>query len=183
MINITIGNQLRRYRESREISLDEAAQLTGVSKPSLSNIERGITSPSINTLWKVSKGLGLPISYFFSEKEVIYEVATLDNLKEINSGDDLIKTFTAFSWDPSDNFEVLFLELLPGAQRVSKAHTDGTSEIIIIMEGELNLKIQDDNVKLLPKQLLRFNADTEHQYINESTENCKFACIMIYPDK
>ncbi|MDG4985004.1 helix-turn-helix domain-containing protein [Lactococcus lactis] len=183
MINITIGNQLRKHREARDISLDEAAQLTGVSKPSLSNIERGMTSPSISTLWKISKGLALPISYFFSEKEVVYEIATLENLKEINSGDDLIKTFSAFSWDPSNNFEVLFLELMPGAQRISKAHADRTSEIIIIMEGELKLKIQDNEINLLPKQLLRFNADNDHQYINESKENCKFACIMIYPTK
>ncbi|AUS69130.1 helix-turn-helix domain-containing protein [Lactococcus lactis] len=183
MINITIGNQLKKYRESRNYSLDEVALLTNVSKPSLSNIERGTTSPSISTLWKISKGLSLPIAYFFSEKEVNYEIATMESLVEIVSGDDLIKTYTAFTWDPSDNFEVLFLELLPGAKRESKAHSDGTKEIIILMEGELTLKIQNDNINLLPKQLLRFNADSDHQYINAGEGECKFASIMIYPYK
>lgn len=181
MINITIGNQLKRYRDLQGYSLDEIAQLTGVSKPSLSNIERGNTSPSISTLWKISKGLSVPISYFFAEKEVSYEISDLKNLQSIDSGNDLIKIFTAFKWNPADNFEVLFLELEPSAERSSKAHSSGTTEIIIPIEGEILIKILDEEVKVGTQKVMRFNADRDHQYINNGKGICKFICLMLYP--
>ncbi|WP_312680715.1 helix-turn-helix domain-containing protein [Lactococcus taiwanensis] len=180
MIEVTIGNQLKHYRELRNLSLDEVAAMTGVSKPSLSNIERGNTSPSISTLWKISKGLSLPISYFFAEKEVTYEIESINNLRPIESESDLIKIFTAFKWNPNDTFEVLFLELDPGAKRQSKAHSSETREIIIPLEGTLEIVIQNEKISLSANEIMRFDAGVDHEYNNNSALKTKFICIMIY---
>lgn len=50
MNNLNIGKQLKKIRQGRELSLDEAAVLTEVSKPMLGQIERGQSSPTITTL-------------------------------------------------------------------------------------------------------------------------------------
>ena len=54
MQSLTIGRELKSLRQSRGLTLDELAALTGVSKPMLGQIERGQSSPTINTLWKKS---------------------------------------------------------------------------------------------------------------------------------
>ncbi|AWN65235.1 XRE family transcriptional regulator [Lactococcus lactis subsp. lactis] len=180
MLEIKIGNQLKLYRELQKYSLEEVSELTGVSIPSLSNIERGNTSPSINTLWKISKGLSLPISYFFAENEVGYEIQKINNLKSIDSENDLVKIFTAFTWNPADNFEVLFLELESEARRFSKAHSYGTVEIIIPLEGNFSIMLQSEEIELSKETILRFDAAIDHEYINSSKQSCKFLCIMIY---
>ncbi|MFS0953667.1 helix-turn-helix domain-containing protein [Enterococcus durans] len=64
------------------ILLEKVATKTGVSRPSLSNIERRITSTSINNLWEISKGLPVPITYFFSEKNTDHELISLRNTKK-----------------------------------------------------------------------------------------------------
>lgn len=180
MIEITIGNQLKHYREQQSLSLDEVSALTEVSKTSLSNIEHGNTSPSINTLWKLAKGLSLPISYFFAEKDISYEKVNMNNLKSIESGDHLVKIFTAFSRNPTDTFEVLFLELDSGARRSSKAHSSGTNEILIPIDGKIGIRILDNEILLSKNEIFRFDATIDHEYFNVTNQKSKFICIMTY---
>lgn len=49
MFKSQIANQLKNLRKSRGLSLDATAQLTGVSKAMLGQIERGESSPTIAT--------------------------------------------------------------------------------------------------------------------------------------
>ena len=52
-----VGKNLRKIRNDLGLSLDETSKLTGVSKTMLGQIERGESSPTISTLWKISSGL------------------------------------------------------------------------------------------------------------------------------
>ena len=49
-VSLKIGERLKEIRKVRCLTLDDAANLTGVSKPMLGQIERGQSSPTINTL-------------------------------------------------------------------------------------------------------------------------------------
>ena len=59
-INTIIGNNLKKIRQEKKLTLDELAGITGVSKGMLSQIEKGTTNPTINTIWKISNGLNVP---------------------------------------------------------------------------------------------------------------------------
>lgn len=183
MIDKQIGSRLKAIRERRGYSLEDVASKTGVSRPSLSNIERGITSTSINNLWKISKGLSVPISYFFTEKNNDYELVPLGNTKKIDSQDSLISIFTTFTWRLTDNFETFYLELEPHANRLSQPHGGGVQEIIIPLEGELYLLLDNDDLKITTGYIVRFDADMVHQYKNVTNHLCKFISIMCYPTK
>ena len=73
-INLNVGKRLKSIRKNKELSLDEVSNLTNVSKPALAQIERGASSPTINTLWKISKGLKVPLSYFLQEQENDFQI-------------------------------------------------------------------------------------------------------------
>ncbi|MBO1126879.1 helix-turn-helix domain-containing protein [Enterococcus faecalis] len=183
MIDKLIGKRLKAIREEKGYSLEDVALMTGVSRPSLSNIERGITSTSINNLWKISKGLSIPISYFFSEKNSTYELVSLGDTTKIDSQDELINIFSTFTWRPSDNFETFYLELDSHADRLSQPHTSGVQEIIIVLEGELHLIIDNITLIVTPKHIVRFDADKIHHYKNNTNHLCKFISMMCYPAK
>lgn len=63
-LNLKIGDRLKEIRIRRQMSLENVAELTGVSKPMLGQIERGQSTPTINTLWKIATGLKVPLSSF-----------------------------------------------------------------------------------------------------------------------
>ena len=62
---LDIGSQVRELRQRKGLTLQNVSDLTGLSKPLLSQIENNIASPPIATLLKISKALGVNIGYFF----------------------------------------------------------------------------------------------------------------------
>ena len=56
-----VADHLREQRKRREMSLDQLAQLTGVSRAALSQIETRKTNPTIGVLWKIASGLGVGV--------------------------------------------------------------------------------------------------------------------------
>src|SRR5688572_6553251 len=63
-----IGQQVRALRIASGASGGELACSAGVSSSMLSRIERGLVSPSVETLDRIATGLGVPVSRFFSDQ-------------------------------------------------------------------------------------------------------------------
>ena len=61
-IHLVLANNMKLLREQRKLSLDKVAEMTGISKTMLGQIERGESSPSITTVWKIANGLKLSTS-------------------------------------------------------------------------------------------------------------------------
>jgi len=60
-----VGSRLRVLRQERGKSMRALARRSGLSTNALSMIERGRTSPSVSTLYKLSEALEVPITAFF----------------------------------------------------------------------------------------------------------------------
>ncbi|KLN53324.1 DNA-binding transcriptional repressor PuuR [Variovorax paradoxus] len=63
-----IGAQVRALRLAAEVSGGALAKTSGISASMLSRIERGLVSPSVETLERLANGLGVPASRFFSDQ-------------------------------------------------------------------------------------------------------------------
>lgn len=70
MDNLNIGQRLKAARQNRNMTLDGLAEITGVSKPMLGQIERGQSSPTVNTLWKIATGMKIPFSFSRTESGI-----------------------------------------------------------------------------------------------------------------
>lgn len=53
-IHLIIAKNLKAFRENKKLSLEKVAELTGVSKTMIGQIEKGESSPTITTVWKIS---------------------------------------------------------------------------------------------------------------------------------
>ena len=67
---LNIGSKVRQLRKQRGLTLQEVSDLTGLSKPLLSQIENNIAAPPIGTLIKISTALGVKISHFFQDQSM-----------------------------------------------------------------------------------------------------------------
>ena len=55
-----IAINLNELRTERNLTLGQLSKISGISKAMLSDIEKGNSNPTINTLWKIANGLNVP---------------------------------------------------------------------------------------------------------------------------
>ncbi|AFK63887.1 hypothetical protein TKWG_20850 [Advenella kashmirensis WT001] len=72
-ITIKIGRSVRTLREGRRLSQEALADLAGVSRSFLGEIERGEAVPSIETLQKLADALGEKLSFLITQYERLDE--------------------------------------------------------------------------------------------------------------
>ncbi len=140
-ISLKIGERLKEIRNTRQLTLDDAAGLTGVSKPMLGQIERGQSSPTINVLWKISTGLKIPLSFFYKQQGSEYTVAGPGAEEMIMEEDGRMRAYPLFPFDPARNLEVFYIEFDAGVKHGSLPHVQGVEEYIFLAQGELNMVI------------------------------------------
>lgn len=168
------GPVLKTLRQAREWSLSQAAAQTGVSKAMLGQIERGESSPTVATLWKIATGFNVPFSLFFREDEAARSEVTPQRSSAMQAK-------PLFPYDSRLGFDVLEVELAAGALSESSAHERGVIEHVIVIEGELNLATGVQWHTLKAGEGLRFQADVAHVYRNDGALPTRFYSLIHYP--
>lgn len=178
----TIGDRLRKIRTERNLSLDETAKLTGVSKPMLGQIERGQSTPSVTTLWKIATGLKTPLSVFWEGQQPEYSVVDIEKDEIISEDYNRMRAFPLFTYDPIRNVEIFYIEFDEGCHHASEKHSEGVEEYILVLFGKLQLVLNGQEIVICEKQAIRFRADISHEYNNPFEEKCTIYNIIFYPN-
>jgi len=162
------------------MTLDVLAEITGVSKPMLGQIEREQSSPTITTLWKIATGLKVPLSFFLQEEKTKYSVVDPSKQEAVSAENGAMRAYTLFSYDPIRNFEAFYIEFDPGCIHTSDKHNDNVEETIYVIRGKLDMVINDEKVTLSEKQAIRFSANITHSYQNNYEELCCIYNTIFY---
>src|SRR5215475_8732719 len=67
----SLGDFIRRQRELAQLSIRQLADLCGISNPYLSQIERGLRTPSSMILQSLAKGLRLSAETLYAQAGII----------------------------------------------------------------------------------------------------------------
>lgn len=175
-----IGKNLYNIRKQRNYSLDKVAELTGVSKGMLSQIEKGISNPTVTTLWKIATGLKVSFSYFMEEPTSNIQYVAINDISPILEEKGNMKVYPIFPFDNDRKFEVFSIILEPGCSHRSEAHNEGVEEYIIVTEGILQLEVADQKYDMNNGDAIRYYADKVHCYSNKSTGKSVFQHIIFY---
>ncbi len=162
MTEDAIGANLRVIRNRAGLSLTKAADLTGVSKAMLGQIERGESSPTIATLWKIAKGFHLPLSALIGEVEAARPDPSAEFKTVQFPGSIAVKI--VFPFDPDLGGETFRISLTPDQTHVSQPHESGVVEEVFVLEGEMEILREGHWVALAIGEGVRFKADQPHGY-------------------
>ena len=72
-MNMPLYNRLKEYRAKISVNQHEMGKLVGVSRQTISQIERGDYSPSVSLALKIAKVFEVPVEEIFQYKEDAYE--------------------------------------------------------------------------------------------------------------
>jgi transcriptional regulator with XRE-family HTH domain len=176
---LSIGTTVRAERARRGISLDEAAARTGVSKAMLGQIERGESSPTLSTMWKISAGLRIPISAFLAPVGE-YRVNSLNALGYSEDADKGIRVYTVFPFDPIARVDYIYIVQQPGNRYESTSHANAKEEYVFVTQGKLTLHVGDAVYELGAGDSFSFAGDERHVYENKGTEEAIYHALVRY---
>lgn len=176
-----IAYNLKKLRKERNLTLGQLSTISGVSKGMLSDIEKGGSNPTINTLWKIANGLNVPYTRLM---ENIRQDITLVR------GDDAIvqfgdtphyRIYCYFPSTPARNFELFFVELDGHSANATVGHSEKAEEYIYVITGELILRTEISEYTLSQGDSLCFDASIAHTYINDRDTLVQLIVVNFYP--
>lgn len=180
-LSFHIAKTLRRLRKERGWSLEQLAEATGVSKPMLGQIERGLSNPSVITLWKIAGGLGVPFSAFFEMPKNSLSVVRREEQPLVldNGGDYRVRT--VLSLRLPHVVELFCVTLLPRGEHDAQAHGQHITEGIWVLHGALTLQLDEQAYVLEEGDAVSFEADVAHTYSNTTKSSCTYLNLLSYP--
>jgi len=180
-IHKKIGKNLQSIRKARSLSLDQVAELTGVSKAMLGQIERGDSNPTISILWKIVNGLRISFTSLIEEEAAKVTHFRFENLEPFMEEGGQYRAFPLIPFDQNKRFEIYTVEMEGNCSHVSEPHNEGIEEYILMMQGELEITIQQETYLLKAGDGLHFTADQIHTYTNTLDQKTMYHTIIVYP--
>lgn len=178
-----ISMTLKELRRQNGWSLDKAAEQTGVSKAMLGQIERGESSPTIATLWKIASGFNTSFSSFIEDihSELQKPVQRSRKAQRLHPADKTIRVKSLFPFDKQLSFEIFVIELLPTCEHLSPPHQPGVIEHVVVAQGKMEILINGKWQILTKGEGIRFDANQSHGYRNLSHETAIIHDMIHYP--
>jgi transcriptional regulator with XRE-family HTH domain len=160
---VDVGRRIREYRLMRHATLRQVAAKAGVSEGFLSQLERGLTSASLNTLRQIAEALGLQmVDLFDSGSAPTARVLTRASRPTLQFGHRLTKQL--LTPKPFRHLEVFVGIFEPGGTTGPKPLVHGHSqELLLVLEGSVRLTLGDQNYQLDQGDSINYDSGTPHR--------------------
>lgn len=178
VLTIDVGMRLRQLRTERGKSMRSLARLSGLSTNALSMIERGRTSPSVSTLYKLSEALEVPITAFFRleppRQEIVYRPAEERSRQPIQSG----------LWEGLGGeafvgrMEPFIVALEAGCSSGPFGMLHSGHEFVFCLSGRAEYQIDDEKFNLHPGDSLLFSAQHRHRWHNPGPTTADLLVVL-----
>ncbi|MYW62938.1 cupin domain-containing protein [Streptomyces sp. SID8379] len=177
-----IGNRIRELRQARKMTVRDLAAHAGVSTGRVSQVERGLTDPSLETLRKLSAALGLPLFDLFRQDEPDdVAVVRRDRRIVVRSPQGGIE-YTRVSAG-SARLEVLEGVLEPGGASSREGFSHPSEECVVVLSGRLVVEAGGGRHELGPGDSCTFDSRVPHRYLNEGGDPARFLVSVTPPSR
>jgi len=178
-----IGDRVRQGRNGRGWTLDQLAERCGVSRRMLVSIEQGSANPSIATLLLVSDALGIGLPALVDmDRSPCLRVARAGTGPVLWRGELGGQAVLVAGTVPPDVTELWDWTLGPGESHSSPAHTAGTRELLLVLDGHVELTAGHHGEVLATGDSASFAGDLPHRYANPSSaQTARFALTVFEP--
>ena len=184
VVNEAIGERVRQQRTARGWTLDELAERSGVSRRMVITIEHGEGNPSIATLLRISDALGVGLPVLVDvERPRTLAVTPAGQGSVLWRGPRGGRGVLVAGTEPPDVVELWDWTLAPGEAHVTEAHSAGTRELLLVLEGAVDLRVGDRTERIGTGDSAAFAGDVPHGYAAppDAPGPARFALTVFQP--
>ena len=180
--NRWLGLRLRQSRRQRQLSIRELASKSGLSVGMVSQIERGLSTPSLRSLRLLANTLDVPISWFFPDSpQALAErryIVRSDQRRRLNVPHVGIVQELVSPKDPGA-IEIYEIILEPGASSGPEAYSHDGEKAGLVLAGLLTIQLDGDEYVLEPGDSFRFPSTLSHRFANGGGDETRLIWIVL----
>lgn len=197
-----LGPRLRLVRSSRQLSVRELARRVGCSASLISQIERGVSVPSVGVLYSLATELGSSLDYLLfgsgagpdagAAPAAMPDLTAAEPLPAIvqRGGDRrIIDLASGVRWErltPQSEATTDFLEVIysPGGHSTDERRPlrhDGR-EYGLVISGTLTANVGFESYELGPRDSIAFDSSTPHEYLNKTGDVVRAIWVVVHSE-
>lgn len=165
--NVKIGPKIRQYRVLNKMSMKELAESANITQSMLSQIERDLANPSINTLRLIADTLKIPMFQLFLDDNSVHKfVVTPDTRKQLTFPDDNGLIYELLTPDLTGDIQFCRMVIPVGTSTVSNGMHHKGEEVAFVLSGKVDIYIDKSKLTLEENYSIRIQGGTNHRWEN-----------------
>ncbi len=180
-----IGTVVRSERHKRSWSLGQLSERTNISIGMLSQIERGLATPSLKTLRLLASALEVPIIHFFDASGPGKTVSPFIVRARERHCMDMMKSTginKMFLMPPGAGMlEMWEFRLAPGGTSGGALYNHQGEKAGLVMSGRVKLWLNDECFVLEEGDSFRFSSMMKHHLENDFAEEARVVWVITPP--
>ena len=176
-----VGGRVRALREGMDLSLRDLAERSGVSAATLSQVERGESSPTLAVAGRIADGLELTLSQLLrlDEGRNVAIVKAGSGRRRSRSGHTVEELTPPL---PGQRADVSTHTLKPGSSTGGAddppMHEPGSRETVVVVDGAIELQIDGGTHRLEAGDSATFDADLPHHLSNPGPDEARMLAVV-----
>ena len=148
MPDMKLGSVIRNIRTSKKTTLQELANLTKLTTSFISQVERGIVSPSIDSLRKIAEALNVSIGELFEENLKDFTFIRKNKALKVTDKETKSSYETLVSDLLGVEMKPLLFRLQKGGKIKKEVLLEQGDTFVMVIEGEIEFFCEEERFTL-----------------------------------
>ena len=189
--NVLIGAKIKRLRETKNLSVEEIAERSGLTVEQISSIENDVNLPSLGPLIKIARALGVRLGTFMDDNDALGPIVTRAADREKDSS-------ISFSNDATDarkhmeyhplaqqkagrHMEPFVIDINPEESPEFQLSAHEGEEFIYVMQGEIEIVYGKETYSLKEGDSIYYDSIVKHHVHGAPGKSAKILAVVYIP--
>lgn len=182
-----LGEKIKTIRINKGLSIKDLADKIEVSSSLLSQIERGLANPSLNTLRLISTHLDVPMFSFFADEapldtKVVRKEQRIRIINGKTDSEEIELGYDLLSPDVKGTIQLCEMTLGPHQYSADKLNIHNGEEVAVCTQESIELHLENEILLLNNGDSIRIDRGIPHRWKNPTDKTCTIIFAISPPN-
>ena len=189
--NSFVGSKIKGLRETKNLSIEEIAERSGLTVEQINSIENDVNLPSLGPLIKIARALGVRLGTFMDDNDALGPVVTRAKDREKDSSISFSNGATDarkhMEYHPLDqqkagrHMEPFVIDINPEENPNFQLSAHEGEEFIYVMQGEVEIEYGKDKYLLTEGDSIFYDSIVKHHVHGAPGKSAKILAVVYIP--
>ena len=189
--NSTVGSKIKGIRETKNLTIEDIAESSGLSKDQIVSIEEGQNMPSLGPLMKLARALGVRLGTFMDDNDAIGPVVCRAEDREKDSSISFSNGATSarkhMEYHPlaqqkaGRHMEPFVIDIAPSEENNFQLSAHEGEEFIYVMNGEVEIAYGKEKYILKEGDSIFYDSIVKHHIHGAPGKSAKILAVVYIP--